>query len=80
MSQIAKEIKCCAKRAFFLGGASVNESFVESFWKIKEDLFDAQTRWEHNYGVYPESMRADLKECHDNLQECWHKIVEAGLY
>lgn len=80
MSGIAHEIKCCAKRAYWLAGAEiVNPDYVESYWGIKEDLFKACTNWEHCYGQYPKAMQKDLQECHDNLQECWCKICEAGL-
>lgn len=73
-----ERIKDFIRRAYFLDAIEeVTDSFVDSYWRIKEDLFNTMSSWWYkgSSSKYPKAMERDLKELDGLLQKLWTRIV-----
>lgn len=73
-----ERIKDFIRRAYFLDAIEeVTDSFVDSYWSIKEDLFNTMKLWWYkgSSSKYPKAMERDLNELNHLLQNLWTRIV-----
>lgn len=75
-----EEIRHLTSRAYYLNAIETDSRFVDTFWNIKEELFNILRVWSYTHTMpYPKAMQEDLNDLNEQLDMAWHKIVEARL-